>query len=73
MARLPSPTRPAIARQFVEQLSQDQLKQVLATTSGDFHHDVLSAFAKNLTQDPEERKAVIEALQLSPEDVAQLR
>jgi hypothetical protein len=72
MAKLPSPTRSAIAVEFVRRLPADQLKQVLATTVGDFHHDVLAAFAKSLSQVPDERKAVIEALELPPEDAAQL-
>jgi hypothetical protein len=72
MAKLPSPTRSAIAREFVRDLSGDQVKQVLATTAGDFHHDVLTAFAKSLSQTPDERKAAIEALELPPEDAAQL-
>ena len=71
MAKLPSPTRAAIAGEFVRNLPDDQLKQVLATTAGDFHHDVLTAFAES-SQAPDERKAVIEALELSPEDAAQL-
>ena len=45
MAKLPSPTRSAIAGEFVRHLAADELKQVLATTAGDFHHDVLTAFA----------------------------
>jgi hypothetical protein len=72
MAKLPSPTRSAVAGEFVRDLQADQLKQVLATTAGDFHHDVLTAFAQSLSQAPDERKAGIEALELSPEDAAQL-
>ena len=73
MAKLPSPTRSAIAGEFVRDLPADELKQVLATTAGDFHHDVLTAFAESLSQAPgDERKAVIEALELPPEDAAQL-
>jgi hypothetical protein len=73
MAKLPSPTRSAIAREFVRDLSGDQVKQVLTTTDGDFHHDVLTALAKNLSQAPaDQRKAVIEGLDLPPEDAAQL-
>lgn len=73
MAKLPSPTRSAIAGEFVRDLPPDHLKQVLATTAGAFHHDVLTAFAESLSQDSgDERKAVIEALELPPEDVAQL-
>jgi hypothetical protein len=73
MAKLPSPTRSAIAREFVRELRADRLKQVLARTSGDFHHDVLTAVAENLSQTPaHRRKEVIEALELRPEDAAQL-
>jgi hypothetical protein len=72
MAKLPSATRSAIAAEFVRDLPADQLKQILATTAGDFHHNVLSAFAESLPQAPDERRAVIEALELPPEDAAQL-
>jgi hypothetical protein len=72
MAKLPSPTRSAIAGEWVRNLPVDQLKQVLATTAGDFHRDVLTAFAQRLLQAPDERTAVIEALELPPEDAAQL-
>jgi hypothetical protein len=72
MAKLPPPTRSAIAREVVQDLSYDQVKQVLATTAGDFHRDLLGAFAKGLSQDPVERKAVVEWLELSPEDAAHL-
>jgi hypothetical protein len=72
MGQLPSPTRSAIAGEFVRRLSGDQLKQVLATTAGDFHRDVLTAFAQRILQAPDERKAAIEALALTPEDAAQL-
>jgi hypothetical protein len=73
MANLPSSTRSATAGEFVRRLSGDQLKEFLATTTGDFHHDVLTAVAENLSQTPaDSRKAVIEALDLPPEDVAQL-
>jgi hypothetical protein len=72
MAALPSPTRSAIAREFVRQMPLQELKQVLATTAGDFHRDVLTGFAKGLSPDPDERKSMIEALELSPEDAAQL-
>ncbi|HEV2841448.1 MAG TPA: hypothetical protein VGW39_08995 [Chthoniobacterales bacterium] len=73
MARLPSPTRSAIAVEFVRHLAGDELKQFLATTAGDFRHDVLTAVAENLSEAPADaRKAVIEALELPPEDAAQL-
>jgi hypothetical protein len=72
MANLPSPTRSGIAREFVRDLSDDQVKQVLATTAGDFHHDVLTAFATSLSRDPDIRKSVLQAVGLSPEDVAQI-
>jgi hypothetical protein len=73
MAKLPSPTRSAIAVEFVRDLRGDELKQVLATTAGDLHRDVLTAVAQNLSQTPaEQRKALIEALELPPEDAAQL-
>ncbi len=72
MAKLPSPTRSAVAGEFVRYLPADQLKQVLATTAGDFHRDILTAFAQRLLQAPDERTAVIEALELPPEDAAQL-
>lgn len=73
MTKLPPPTRSAIAGEFVQHLPFDQFKQVLATTAGDFHHDVLTAVAESLSQVPdEERKAVIEGLELSPEDAARL-
>jgi hypothetical protein len=73
MAKLPSPTRSAVAGKWVRHLPFDQYKQVLATTAGDFHHDVLTAVAENLLETPAEtRKAAIEALELPPEDAAQL-
>ena len=72
MAELPSPTRSAVAGEWVRHLPSDQLKQVLATTAGDFHHDVLTAVAETLSRVPEERKAIIDALELPPEDAAQL-
>jgi hypothetical protein len=73
MAKLPSPTRSAIAVEFVRHLPADQLKQVLASAAGDFHHDVLTAFAETISQAPDdERKAIIEALELPPGDAAQL-
>jgi hypothetical protein len=73
IAQLPSPTRSAIAGELVRHLPADRLKEVLATTAGDFHHDVLDAFAGSLSQaSHDERKAVIEALELPPDDAAQL-
>ena len=73
MAKLPSPTRSAVAGEYARLLPSDQLKQVLATTAGDFHHDVLTAFAERLLQVPDdERKAFIDELGLPPEDAAQL-
>jgi hypothetical protein len=73
MAELPSATRSAVAGEWVRHLPADQLKQVLATTAGDFHHDVLFALAETLSLVPdEERKAVVEGLELSREDAAQL-
>jgi hypothetical protein len=73
MAKLPSPTRSKVAVEFVRRLPVDQLKHVLATAAGDFHHDVLTAFAERLSQAPaDERKAVIETLELPPEDATQL-
>jgi hypothetical protein len=73
MAELPSATRSAIAGEWVRHLPAEELKQVLATTAGDFHHEVLTAFAETLSLVPdEERKAVIEGLELSREDAAQL-
>ena len=72
MAKLSSPTRAAIAREVVRDLAGDEMKQVLATTTGDFHRDILTAFAKRLSQAPDERKAVIDALELPPDDAAQL-
>jgi hypothetical protein len=73
MAKLPPSIRSAIAVEFVQSLRRDELKQVLASTAGDFHHDVLSAVVKNLSSAPaEQRKAIIEALELPPEDAAQL-
>jgi hypothetical protein len=57
----------------VRHLPAHQLKQVLATTAGDFHHDVLTAVAESLSEAPDdERKAAIDALELPPEDAAQL-
>jgi hypothetical protein len=73
LAKLPSPTRSAVAGEFVRNLRGDRLKQVLASTAGDVHHDVLTAVAGNLSQTPADtRKAIIEALELPPEDAAQL-
>jgi hypothetical protein len=73
MAKLPSPTRSAIAGEFVRHLPHDQLKQVLTTTAGDFHHDVLTAFAEKLSHvPPDDRKSFIDGLGLPPEDAAQL-
>jgi hypothetical protein len=73
MANLPSPTRSALVAEFVRYLPSDRLKQVLATTDGDFHHDVLTAVAENLSQtSAETREVVIESLELPPEDAAQL-
>ncbi|HKP01891.1 MAG TPA: hypothetical protein VJU77_00890 [Chthoniobacterales bacterium] len=73
MANLPPPTRSAIAREVVRDLpSPYQMKQILTTTTGDFHHDVLDAVAKSLSQDPDVRKAIIESLELPPEEAAQL-
>jgi hypothetical protein len=73
MAELPAATRSALAGEWVRHLPAEELKQVLATTAGDFHHDVLTAFAATLSLVPdEERKAVIEGLELSREDAAQL-
>ena len=72
MAKLPSPTRSTIAGQLVQALPANEVKQVLATTTGDLHHDVLTAFAGSLPQDVDDRKAFIETLELPPEDAAQL-
>jgi hypothetical protein len=73
MAKLPSPTRSAVAVKFVRSLGADELKQFLANTAGDFHRDVLAAVAQNLSQAPaDQRKAFIEELGLPPEDAAQL-
>jgi hypothetical protein len=73
MAKLPSPTRSALAVPFMRQLGSDELKQFIARTTGDFHRDVLTAVAQQLSQaSAEERKAVIESLNLPPEDAAQL-
>jgi len=71
MAKLPSPTRSEVAGRWVRHLPFDQFKQVLATTAGAFHHDVLTAVAETLSRAPgAERKAVIEGLELSPGDAA---
>lgn len=73
MAKLPPPTQSAIVGEFVRHLPSDQLKQVLAAAAGDLHHDVLTAFAQRLSRLPEDdRKAVIESLELPAEDAAQL-
>ncbi len=72
MAKLPSPTRSAITDEWVPNLSVDQLKLVLATTAGDFHHDVLTAYAEHVLGATDEPRALIETLELSPEDAAQL-
>jgi hypothetical protein len=74
LARLPSPTRSAVAVQFVRDLAVDQWKQVLAVSAaGDFRHDVLTAFAERLSETPANaRQALIEELDLPPEDAAQL-
>jgi hypothetical protein len=73
LAKLPSSTRSAVAVEFVRSLRRDEFKQVLATTAGDFHRDILTAVAKNLLQAPaEQRKAFIEEIGLPPEDAAQL-
>lgn len=73
MAKLPSSARSSLAAEFVAYLRQDQLKPLLATAAGDFHRDILTAIAQQLSPFPDEkRKALIEALGLSPEDVAQL-
>lgn len=73
IAKLPSPTRSALAGQFVRDLPLDHVRQVLAATAGDFHHDVLMTFAERLSEIPaDKREAMIEALELPPEDAAQL-
>jgi hypothetical protein len=73
MAKLPSPARSALAVEFMRQLGSDELKQFVASTTGDFHRDVLTAVARQLSRaSAEERKSVIDLLNLSPEDVAQL-
>lgn len=73
MAKLPSPTRSALAAPFMRQLGSDELRQFLANTAGEFRHDILTAVARELARAPaEERKAVIESLELPPEDAAQL-
>jgi hypothetical protein len=73
MAKLPAPTRSAVAVQLVGHLQFDEVKKVLTATAGDFHHDVLTAMAQALSQVPAERRnEVIEQLELPPEDAAQL-
>jgi hypothetical protein len=72
MAKLPSPTRSAMARELTRDVPSGAVKQILAATEGDFHREVLSGFAKNLPRNPEERKGFIESLELTPEDAAQL-
>ncbi|MFL6521130.1 MAG: hypothetical protein ACJ8NS_12985 [Chthoniobacterales bacterium] len=73
MAKLPAPTRSAVALQLVGHLQFDEVKKVLTATAGDFHHDVLTAMAEALSQVPADRRnEVIERLELPPEDAAQL-
>jgi hypothetical protein len=73
MAKLPPPTRSEVTGKWVRHLPFDQFKQILATTAGDFHHDVLTAVAESLSRAPgAERKAFIESLELSPEDAARV-
>ena len=71
MARLPSHTRSAIASELGRDLAPEELKQVLATTDGDLHRDVLAALAGRRTLTPEELESLIEELELSPEDAVQ--
>jgi len=73
MAKLPAPTRSAVALQLVGHLQFEEVKKVLTATAGDFHHDILTAMAQALSQVPgDRRKEVIERLELPPEDEAQL-
>ena len=72
IAKLPAPTRSAITGEFVRDMTRNEVRQLLATTAGDFHQDILTAFAARLSTDAEQRKATIDELQLSPEDAAQL-
>jgi hypothetical protein len=73
MAQLPPPTRSAITGEWVRHLQPYVWKEVLATAAGDFHHEVLTAVAESLSLMPNnERKGIIEALELPREDVAQL-
>ena len=60
MAKLPAPSRSAVADELVRHLPTDRLKQILATTAGDFHHDVLTAFAESLSESPDQRNVLIE-------------
>jgi hypothetical protein len=50
MAKLPAPTRSAVAVQLVGHLQFDEVKKVLTTSVGDFHRDLLTAIAGNLSQ-----------------------
>ena len=72
MAQLPSPNRAAVAAQLVNDISADNLKELLAGTTGALRQDVLAAFARGLPTTPEQRKAYIETLELAPADATQL-
>jgi hypothetical protein len=73
MAKLPSSTRSLVAGNFLRAMGADETKQFVVSTAGDFHRDVLTALARELSQVPaDQRKGVIESLDLPPEDAAQL-
>lgn len=72
MAQLPPSTRPAVASALLQNLTDPEVKAVLATASGDFHRDILSAYGTRLPSNPEIREQMIAALNLPSEDAAAL-
>ena len=72
MAKLPSSARSAVAGKFMRAMGADEMKQFVARTVGDFHRDVLTAIARELSRLRRRTKTVIESLDLPPEDAAEL-
>jgi hypothetical protein len=72
MAQLPPTTRAAVVGHLAGNLPGERLKQVLAAAPAGFGSEILAAYARQLPRSPETRRAMINHLQLSPEDAAQL-
>ena len=72
IAQLPPTTRSAVASHLVGYLPGDRLKQIMAAAPADLRSEILAGYARQLPPSPEARRAIINGLQLSPEDAAQL-